>query len=40
MTESAIHKLLDPNRYSHISQVERALKAVGRSLIVEDMVAA
>lgn len=39
MTESAIHNLLDPNRFSHISQIERALKAVGRSLVVEDMAA-
>ena len=40
MPENAVHKLLDPNRFSHISHIERALKAVGRSLIVEDMVAA
>ncbi len=40
MPENAVHKLLDPNRFSHISQVERALKAVGRSLVVEDVVAA
>ena len=40
MPETAVHKLLDPNRFSHISQIERALKAVGRSLIVEDTVAA
>ena len=37
MTESAVHNLLNPNRFSHISQIERALKAVDRSLIVEDM---
>ena len=40
MPDNAIHNLLDPNRFSHISQIERALKAVGRSLIVEDLVAA
>ena len=39
MQENAVHKLLDPNRFSHISQIERALKAVGRSLVVEDTVA-
>lgn len=37
MTESAVHNLLDSGRFSHISQIERALKAVGRSLIIEDM---
>ena len=37
MHENAVRKILDPNRFSHISRVERALKAVGRSLIVEDM---
>ena len=40
MKDNAVQNLLDPNRFSHISQVERALKAVGRSLVVEDMVAA
>ena len=40
MQENAVHNLLNPNRFSHISHIERALKAVGRSLIVEDMVAA
>ena len=39
MPENAVHNLLNPNRFSHISQVERALKALGRSLIVEDVVA-
>ena len=39
MSENAVQKLLNPNRFSHISQVERALKALGRSLIVEDVVA-
>ena len=39
MPENAVQKLLNPNRFSHISQVERALKALGRSLIVEDVVA-
>ena len=39
MPENAVQRLLSPNRFSHISQVERALKALGRSLIVEDVVA-
>ena len=37
MSEHAIQTLLNPYRFSHISQIERALKAVDRSLIVEDM---
>ncbi len=37
MPERTIQTLLTPYRFSHISQIERALKAVGRSLIVEDM---
>ena len=40
ITDDSISKLLDPNRFSHISQIERALKAVGHALIVEDIVAA
>ena len=40
MPENAVHNLLNPNRFSHISHIERALKAVGRSLVVEDMAAA
>jgi len=40
MPEKAVRNLLNPNRFSHISQIERALKAVGRSLVVEDMAAA
>ena len=39
MPENAVQRLLNPNRFSHISQVERALKALGRSLIVEDVIA-
>ncbi len=37
--EAAVSKLLDPDRYSHISRVTNALRAVGRSLLVEDRVA-
>ena len=39
MPENAVQRLLNPNRFFHISQVERALKALGRSLVVEDVVA-
>ena len=39
MSDHTIQTLLTPHRFSHISQIERALKAVGRSLIVEDMEA-
>lgn len=35
-TEPTINKLLVPDRYSHITSVTRALRAVGRSLIVQD----
>ena len=35
--ESAVRRIVDPNHRSHISQVERALHAVGRSLVVEDV---
>ncbi len=37
LEEDAIRKLLDPNYRTHFTQVERALRAVGRSLIVEDV---
>ena len=37
--ENAVRRLLNPNHRSHISQVEKALRAVGRSLVVEDMAA-
>ncbi len=40
MPDHTIQTLLNPYRFSHISQIERALKAVGRSLVIEDMVAA
>ncbi len=38
--ENAVRRLVNPNHRSHISQVEKALRAVGRSLVVEDMAAA
>ncbi len=36
LTEEAVGKLLDPAYRTHFSQVEKALRAVGRSLVVED----
>ena len=37
LEEDAVRRLLDPNYRTHFTQVERALRAVGRSLIVEDV---
>ena len=37
--ESAVRKVLDPDYGSHLTQVEKALRAVGRSLVVEDRAA-
>ena len=39
VSEAAVRKLLNPDHRSHIGQVERALRAVGRTLVVEDRVA-
>ena len=39
LSDSAIRKLLDPDCYSHISQIMRALRKVGRSLVIEDRAA-
>ena len=38
-SESSVLRLLDLDHRSHIDQVEDALRAVGRSLVVEDRVA-
>ncbi|MYD51453.1 MAG: hypothetical protein F4W93_08215 [Dehalococcoidia bacterium] len=38
--ESIVRRIVDPNHRSHISQVEKALQAVGRSLVIEDRTAA
>ena len=38
--ENAVRRLLDPGHRSHITSVEKALAALGRSLIVEDGAAA
>lgn len=39
LSEGAVRKLLNPGHRSHISQVEKALRAIGRSLVVEDRAA-
>lgn len=39
LTESAVRKLADPDHRSHISQVQKALRAVGHMVVV-DVVAA
>ena len=39
LSESVIRKLIDPDCYSHISQIMKALKTVGRNLVVEDRAA-
>ena len=37
--EDAVRKVMDPDYGSHLTQVEKALRAVGRSLVVEDRAA-
>ena len=39
LSETAIRKLLIPDRYSPITQVTKALDAVGCRLVVEDIAA-
>ena len=39
ISESAVRKLADPDRRSHISQVQKALRAVGHSLVIEVIAA-
>ena len=39
LSEGAVRKLLNPDHRSHIGQVEKALRAVGRGLVVEDRAA-
>lgn len=36
LTESAVNRLLIPDRYTHITTVMKALQAVGHSLILQD----
>ena len=37
--EGAVRRLVNPRHRSHITSVEKALRAVGRSLVVEDLAA-
>ena len=39
LSESVVRRLLNPDHRSHISQVEKALRAIGRRLAVEDQAA-
>ena len=39
LQENAVRRLLDPGHRSHITSVEKALEAVGRSLVIEDRAA-
>ena len=39
LSESAVRKLVNPDHRSHISSVMKALRAVGRNLVVEDRAA-
>ena len=39
LSEGAVRKLVNPNHRSHIRQVEKALRKVGRRLVVEDRAA-
>lgn len=39
VSEGAIRKLMNPGHRSHIRQVEKALRQVGRQLVVEDRAA-
>lgn len=40
LQENAVRRLVDPGHRSHITSVEKALKALGRALLIEDRVAA
>ncbi len=39
LSSDAVRKVMDPDYGSHLTQVEKALRAVGRSLVVEDRAA-
>ncbi len=39
ISESAVRKLADPDHRSHISQVQKALRAVGQNLVIEVIAA-
>ena len=36
VSDTTVHRIVDPEHRSHIDQVERALRAVGRTLVVDD----
>lgn len=40
LSESVVRRLLNPDHHSHVSRIEKALRAVGRSLVVGDRTAA
>ena len=40
LSEDAVRGLVNPEHRSHIGQVEKALRAIGHMLVVEDIVAA
>ena len=40
LSESVVRRLLDPDHRSHIGQVEKALSAVGRTLVIGDRATA
>ena len=40
LTKESTRRLLNPVYRTHLSQVEKALKAVGRSLVIEDVAVA
>lgn len=40
LQENAVRRLVDPGHRSHVTSVENALKALGRSLLIEDRVTA
>ena len=37
LTTSAVQKLCNPDAYSHLSTIERALRLLGRNLVVEEI---
>ena len=39
LSESAVRKLLNPGHRSHIGQIEKALRVVGRGLVIRDRAA-
>lgn len=39
LSEGAVRKLLDPDHRSHVGQVEKALRVLGKSLVIADRAA-